>query len=142
MRASAILIIITLVILVSAPAHATHKSWIICPKQAVMLILSLASTTGTDEQRGRIRETWCYDMTVPHEQVDGGQPDRPGMEDPLRRRGVDCVRSGEFSGDEQTVNRKSPASGHWRGSTHEKGVSHERQGVLANNRIFRGPPGR
>ena len=77
MRASAILIIITLVILVSAPAHAAHKSWLICPKQAVMLFVSLASTPGTDEQRKRIRERWCYDLTVPHEQVDGGPPDRP-----------------------------------------------------------------
>ena len=82
MRASAILIITALVILVSASAHATHKSWVICPKQAVMLIFSLASTPGTDEQRKRIRERWCYDLTVPHEQVDGGQPDRPGWKIP------------------------------------------------------------
>ena len=33
MRASAILIITALVILISASAHATHKSWVICPKQ-------------------------------------------------------------------------------------------------------------
>ena len=74
MRASEILIIITLV---SAPAHAAHKSWLICPKQAVMLIVSLASTPDTDEQRKQIRERWCYDLTVPHERIVPASPDLP-----------------------------------------------------------------
>ncbi len=80
MRASAILIITTLVILVSAPAHATHKSWIICPKEVIALLLGSVpddDSPRSDETRRLIREAWCYDLTMPHERTVPASPDRP-----------------------------------------------------------------
>ena len=80
MRAGAILIVTILVILVSAPAHATHKSWIICPKEvAVLLLITVPDddSARSGEARKMIRETWCYDLTMPHERVPSTSPDVP-----------------------------------------------------------------
>ena len=81
MRASAVLIIITtVIILVSASAHATHKSWIICPKEVAVLLLTTVpddDSASSHEARKMIRETWCYDLTMPHERVPSTSPDEP-----------------------------------------------------------------
>ena len=81
MRASAVLIIITtVIILVSASAHATHKSWIVCPKEVVALLLGSVpdgDSPRSDETRRLIREAWCYDLTMPHERIVPDSPDLP-----------------------------------------------------------------